>query len=100
MREIENQVINVLRTVRDPEIPLNIYDLGLIYGLSIEPSGIVAITMTLTAPGCPVAGMIVQEVDSKVRTIPGIAHVSIDLVWVPPWTHDMMSDDAKLLLDF
>jgi nitrogen fixation NifU-like protein len=98
VREIENKVIEVLRTVRDPEIPVNIYDLGLIYGLAVEPAGTVAITMTLTAPGCPVAWMIMKEVDSKVRTIPGIADVKVDLTWDPPWSRDRMSEGAKLQL--
>ena len=98
VREIENKVIEVLRTVRDPEIPVNIYDLGLIYGLAVEPSGTVAITMTLTAPGCPVAWMIMREVDSKVRAIPGIADVKVDLIWDPPWSRDRMSEEAKLQL--
>lgn len=98
VREIENKVVEVLRTVRDPEIPVNIYDLGLIYGLAVEPSGTVAIRMTLTAPGCPVAWMIMKEVDSKVRAIPGIADVKVDLTWDPPWSCDMMSEVAKLQL--
>jgi nitrogen fixation NifU-like protein len=98
VREIENKVIEVLRTVRDPEIPVNIYDLGLIYGLAVESSGTVAISMTLTAPGCPVAWMIMREVDSKVRAIPGIADVKVDLTWDPPWGRDMMSEVAKLQL--
>ncbi|MEK6804901.1 MAG: Fe-S cluster assembly sulfur transfer protein SufU [Nitrospirota bacterium] len=98
VREIENKVIEVLRTVCDPEIPVNIYDLGLIYGLAVEPSGTVAIRMTLTAPGCPVAWMILREVDRKVRTIPGIADVKVDLTWDPPWSRDRMSEVAKLQL--
>lgn len=98
VREIENKVIEALRTVRDPEIPVNIYDLGLIYGLAVEPSGTVTITMTLTAPGCPVAWMILREVDSKVRAIPGIADVKVDLTWDPPWSRDRMSEATKLQL--
>lgn len=99
-REIESKVIDVLRTVRDPEIPVNIYDLGLIYGLAVQPPGIVAITMTLTTPGCPVAWMILREVDRKVRAIHGVADVKVDLVWDPPWTRDMMTESAKLQLGF
>lgn len=98
VREIENKIIEVLRTVHDPEIPVNIYDLGLIYGLAVEPAGSVAITMTLTAPGCPVAWMIMKEVDSKVRAIPGITDVKVDLTWDPPWSRDRMSEVAKLQL--
>lgn len=100
VQETENKVIEVLRTVRDPEIPVNIYDLGLIYGLAIEPQGTVAIRMTLTSPGCPVAWAIMREVETKVRAIPGITDVKVDLVWDPPWTSDLMSESAKLLLDF
>ncbi|MEK7870298.1 MAG: Fe-S cluster assembly sulfur transfer protein SufU [Nitrospirota bacterium] len=98
VREIENKVIEVLHTVHDPEIPVNIYDLGLIYGLAVEPAGTVAITMTLTAPGCPLAWMIMKEVDSKVRAIPGITDVKVDLTWDPPWTRDRMSEATKLQL--
>lgn len=98
VREIESKVIEILRTVHDPEIPVNIYDLGLIYGLAVEPAGTVAITMTLTAPGCPLAWMIMNEVDSKVRAIPGIADVKVDLTWDPPWSRDRMSEATKLQL--
>ena len=98
VRETENKVIGVLRTVHDPEIPVNIYDLGLIYGLAVEPSGTVTITMTLTAPGCPVAWMIMKEVESRVRAIPGIADVKVDLTWDPPWSRDRMSEATKLRL--
>ena len=98
VREIENKVIETLRTVHDPEIPVNIYDLGLIYGLAVDPAGTASITMTLTAPGCPVAWMIMKEVDSKVRAIPGIADVKVDLTWDPPWSRDRMSEVAKLQL--
>lgn len=100
VRETENKVIDVLRTIRDPEIPVNIYDLGLVYGLAVEPQGTVAISMTLTSPGCPVAWAIMREVETKIRSIPGITDVKVDLVWDPPWTRDMMSASAKLLLDF
>jgi nitrogen fixation NifU-like protein len=100
VHEVENEVIEVLRTVRDPEIPVNIYDLGLIYGLVVEPSGTVGITLTLTAPGCPVAWTIMQQIDTKVRAVPGVTDVKVDLVWDPPWTRDMMSESAKLQLGF
>lgn len=97
-REIESKVIEVLRTIHDPEIPVNIYDLGLIYGLAVEPAGTVAVTMTLTAPGCPLAWVIMNEVDSKVRAIPGIADVKVALTWDPPWSRDRMSEATKLQL--
>jgi FeS assembly SUF system protein len=100
VREIENRVLDALRTVHDPEIPVNIYDLGLIYGLTVKPSGTVAVTMTLTSPGCPVAWAITREVETKVRAIPGITDVKVDLVWDPPWTRDMMTESAKLQLGF
>lgn len=100
VHETESKVIEALRTVRDPEIPVNIYDLGLIYGLTVEPSGTVAIIMTLTSPGCPVAWAIMREVETKIRAIPGITDVKVDLVWDPPWTRDRMSESAKLQLGF
>jgi FeS assembly SUF system protein len=92
------QVVEVLRTIFDPEIPLNIYDLGLIYEIDVDPAGPVAIHMTLTAPGCPVAGDIVKEVERKVEEIPEVTRVNVELVWDPPWSREMLSDAAKLEL--
>ena len=92
-------VIAALRTVHDPEIPVNIYELGLIYELRLAAAGKVAIDMTLTAPACPVAGAMPQQVADAVAGVPGIAEVEVNLVWEPPWTKDMMSEEAKVALD-
>lgn len=94
------QVIEALRTVHDPEIPVNIYDLGLVYDLRIENNGDVAIEMTLTTPGCPVAGQMPTEVGETVAAVPGVGVVEVALVWEPPWTKDCMSEDARLALGF
>lgn len=85
-----------MRTVFDPEIPVNIYDLGLIYGLSTTPAGEVAIRMTLTSPACLVAGTLPGQVASKVRTVEGVTDVKVELVWDPPWARERMSAAAKL----
>ncbi len=90
--------MEALREVYDPEIPVNIYDLGLIYRLEIAPSGEVAVTMTLTAPACPVAGEMPGEVARKVAEVPGVGEVEVTLTWDPPWDKDRMSEDAKLAL--
>ena len=91
-------VIDALRTVYDPEIPVNIYELGLIYGTEIKPEGNVIIRMTLTSPGCPVAGSLPIEVESKLREIPGIRSAKVEIVWDPPWGPDMISEAGKLQL--
>ncbi len=95
---LEERIVEVLQTVYDPEIPVNIHELGLIYGIEIDEGGNVEIRMTLTAPGCPVAGAIVQEVEFKVGQIPGVTTCRVDLVWDPPWTMDRMSEAARLQL--
>lgn len=95
---LREQVVEALKSVHDPEIPLNIYDLGLIYGFTIDTESNVAIEMTLTAPACPVAGMIVQEVARVVGDLPGVRTSRVDLTWDPPWTKDRMSDEALLEL--
>lgn len=89
-------VIAALRTVYDPEIPVNIYDLGLIYDLDISPEGNVDIKMTLTAPGCPVAGTFPAEVEDRVSDVSGVNVVKVELVWEPPWTMDMLTDEVRL----
>ncbi|SRR5579884_2474743 len=94
----ENQVLEALRGVYDPEIPVNIYELGLIYDLKIEDSGKVDITMTLTAPTCPEAGMIPGRVQNAVSQVSGITEVNVNLVWEPAWNPNKMSDAAKLQL--
>jgi FeS assembly SUF system protein len=92
-------VVEALRTVHDPEIPVNIYELGLIYELRLTEQGNVAIDMTLTAPACPVAGAMPQQVADTVAAVPGIGEVEVNLVWEPPWTKDRMSEEAKVALD-
>jgi FeS assembly SUF system protein len=95
---IKEQVEDALRTVYDPEIPVNIFELGLVYGVDVDPSGAVAIRMTLTSPMCPVAGSLPPEVEMKVQAIERVSSVRVDLVWDPPWNPDMMSEAAKLQL--
>jgi FeS assembly SUF system protein len=92
-------VIEALRTVHDPEIPVNIYELGLIYDLRLDAGGKVGIDMTLTAPACPVAGAMPQQVADTVAAVPGVGEVEVNLVWEPPWSKDMMSEEAKVALD-
>jgi FeS assembly SUF system protein len=93
---IREQVIEALRSVYDPEIPVNIYELGLIYEVQVEPDGGTRIRMTLTTPMCPAAEMLPPEVETKARTVPGVTSVAVDLVWDPPWSPDMMSEAARL----
>jgi FeS assembly SUF system protein len=98
--DIEQAVIEVLRTVYDPEIPVNIYELGLVYDVDVDPAGKVVVRMTLTSPGCPVAGSLVPEVEGKIRMIPGATGSKVVLVWDPPWDPSMMTEAAKLQLGF
>src|SRR5580692_8475216 len=93
---LQREVIEALRTVYDPEIPVNIYDLGLIYEVDVTPEAAVSVRMTLTSPGCPVAGSLPPEVQEKTAAVPGVSEATVDLVWDPPWNMDMMSEDAKL----
>ncbi len=97
---LKEQVAAALKRVYDPEIPVNIYDLGLIYDLTVEETGKVAIRMTLTAPNCPVAGSLPAEVERAVRAVPGVTDVSVELTFDPPYSKDRMSDVAKLALGF
>ncbi len=94
----EEAVVAAMRTVYDPEIPVNIYDLGLIYTLEIEEDGSAIIEMSLTAPGCPVAGEMPGMVSDAAASVEGIGEVETRLVWDPPWSPDLMSEDAKLAL--
>ena len=96
----ELAVIDALQTVKDPEIPVNIYDLGLIYDIIRHPTGDVDITMSLTAPGCPVAGELSGQVAEAVAAVENVGKVAVSLVWDPPWTTERMSEDARLALDF
>ena len=91
-------VIDALKDIFDPEIPVNIYDLGLIYGVEVTDAGHAAVTMTLTTPHCPVAESMPAEVELRVGSVPGIAVADVNLVWDPPWDPQKMSDDAKLEL--
>ncbi|MGE5788881.1 MAG: iron-sulfur cluster assembly protein [Myxococcales bacterium] len=95
---LEKQVIAGLRSIYDPEIPLNIYDLGLVYRVNVTPERRVEIDMTLTSPGCPVAGVLVRQAHDLVRKISGAAVVRTELVWDPPWDRSRMSDAARLAL--
>ena len=96
--ELKENVVEVLRTVYDPEIPVNIYDLGLIYEVAVADDRSTVVTMTLTSPSCPVAEILPGEVEQKVRNVPGVAEAKVDLVWEPPWTPDKMSEAARLEL--
>ena len=91
-------VLEALKTVRDPEIPLNLVDLGLIYDLVVKQGGIVFVEMTLTTPACPVAQSMPGEVENAIAAVPGVSEVRVKLVWSPPWDRDRMSEEAKLEL--
>ncbi|MDR0938682.1 MAG: SUF system Fe-S cluster assembly protein [Mediterranea sp.] len=98
--EIEEKIVTMLKTVYDPEIPVNVYDLGLIYRVDVADNGAVEIDMTLTAPHCPVADFIMEDVRQKVESVEGVTAATINLVFDPPWDKDMMSEEAKLELGF
>ena len=95
---IEAQVVDALRTCFDPEIPVNIYELGLVYGVHADSSGVVAIKMTLTSPHCPAAQSLPSEVEAKARGVSGVTEVKVEVVWDPPWDPSRMSEAAKLQL--
>lgn len=95
---IEAQVVEALRSCFDPEIPVNIYEMGLIYDLKVAPQGAVTIQMTLTSPNCPAAQSLPAEVEGKIRAVPGVSDVRIDIVWEPPWEPSKMSEAARLQL--
>ncbi len=95
---IEAQVVEALQTCFDPEIPVDIYELGLIYEIKVDPSGCVTVTMTLTSPACPAAQSIPEEVESKLHAIPGVTDVHVVIVWEPPWDPSKMSEAARLQL--
>jgi FeS assembly SUF system protein len=97
--QIRDRIIATLKTIFDPEIPVDIYELGLIYGVEVADDGEVHVTMTLTTPMCPVAETLPPEVEDKVRNVLGVTDVSLDLVWDPPWSVDMISDAARLELN-
>jgi FeS assembly SUF system protein len=95
---LKPRIVQALSTVFDPEIPVNIYDLGLIYDVIVDASSAVGIRMTLTAPACPAAQTIPIDVERRVREVPGVNDVKVGVVWDPPWTRDRMSETAKLAL--
>jgi FeS assembly SUF system protein len=98
--QIRSSVVDVLKTVYDPEIPVDIWELGLIYDLDVDEGGGVRIRMTLTSPMCPVAETLPPEVEAKARSVAGVSDVKLDLVWDPPWSPSMMSEAARLELNF
>lgn len=96
---LEERIIAALKTVYDPEIPVDIYELGLVYGIDIRDDGLVRVRMTLTSPMCPVADALPMEVQQKVAEVDGVTEVDLSVVYDPPWSKDMMSEEARLLLD-
>jgi len=99
-QELEEKIIQTLKTCYDPEIPVDIFELGLIYEIEIDDNSNVKIKMTLTSPACPVAGSLPPEVETKVKSIPEVIDAKVELVWSPPWDKDMMSEVAKVELGF
>lgn len=97
--DLRERVIAALKTCYDPEIPVNIYEIGLIYAIEIGEGNAVRVRMTLTSPMCPVAGTLPLEVEQKVAAVPGVSSAKVDVVWDPPWTPEMMSEAAKLQLN-
>ena len=97
---MEDAVTNVIKTIYDPEIPVNIYELGLIYDIRALDNGNVEVDMTLTTPNCPVAESMPQDVKNKIQLIAGVGEVEVNMVWEPPWDKDMMSEEAKFELGF
>ena len=98
--ELEEQVLRMIKTVYDPEIPVNVYELGLIYRIDLPGDGVCNIDMTLTAPSCPAADFIVDDMRMKVESVEGVTSVNINIVFEPEWNKDMMSEEAKLELGF
>lgn len=98
--EIEEKIVGVLKTVFDPEIPVNVYDLGLIYKIDVSENGATVVDMTLTAPNCPAADFIMEDVRMKVESVEGVTSTTVNLVFEPEWDKDMMSEEAKLELGF
>lgn len=97
---VRDRVVEMLTTIYDPEIPVNIYEMGLVYGLDINADGDVSVLMTLTSPSCPVAESLPPEVEAKVGSVEGVRSVTVNLTWDPPWTPERMSEAAKLELGF
>jgi FeS assembly SUF system protein len=97
---LEEEIVRMLKTVYDPEIPVNVYDLGLIYGVDVDDEKNAIITMTLTAPACPAADFITEDVKMRVESIPEIKSVAVEIVFEPEWSRDLMSEEAKFELGF
>ena len=97
-KKIVDDIVSVIKTCYDPEIPVNIYELGLIYDIHVDDSRQALVKMTLTSPACPVAGTLPPEVENKVRSVPGVENATVEVVWDPPWNMEMMSEAAKLEL--
>jgi FeS assembly SUF system protein len=95
---LKEQIVAALKKVYDPEMPVNIYELGLIYGIDVDDAGVASVRMTLTAPNCPVAGTLPGEAERAVRSVPGVTDVKLELTFDPPWSKDRMSEAAKLAL--
>ena len=98
VEQLGERIIEALKTVYDPEIPVNIYELGLIYKVDVEDDNTVKVEMTLTSPGCPVAGSLPGEVEEKVRAVAGVKDAEVEVVWDPPWNPSMMTEEAQLEL--
>jgi FeS assembly SUF system protein len=98
IQDLQDRIVAVLQTCFDPEIPVNIHELGLIYGVDVTPEGAVTVRMTLTSPACPAAGSLPPEVESKVRGVAGVTSAKVDVVWDPIWTPERMSEAARLQL--
>ena len=96
--EIRKNILEMIKTLYDPEIPVNIWDLGLIYGVDVSDEGNVLILMTLTSPNCPVIDILPEQVREVASSVPGVEEVEVEIVWDPPWNKEMMSDEAKLEL--
>lgn len=96
----EEQVIEILKEIVDPEIGVNVVDLGLVYGVDIEDDGKVTVRMTLTAPGCPLHDTISRTAEMAIETLPGVTSAHVDIVWDPPWTPEMLTDEGRRLLGF
>ncbi len=100
MEHLEDKIVDILKTIFDPEIPVDIYELGLIYEVRISKEGVVEIDMTLTSPNCPVAESLPKDVKEKVESVEGVNEAHVHIVFDPPWDKDMMSEEAKLELGF
>lgn len=99
LNQLRERVVEMIKTIFDPEIPVNIYELGLIYNIDLNDKGEVKLTMTLTSPSCPAAESLPPEIEMKIAGVEGVTSVNVNVVWEPPWTPDMMSEAAKLELN-